>query len=297
MSQTASTSAAGKSAAIKIVANPSGFGAEITGLDLSAPLPPATLAAVKQAWADHAVIWFPDQPLTHDELEAFTLQIGPFGFDPFIKPMEGRPHILELRREPNETARNFGAGWHSDWSFQDEPPAGTILHSKVTPPVGGDTLYADCTAAWSALSPVMQKMLDGLTAIHSAALPYGTKGLFAHEQAGGGDRTMQIIVSPEADKTYPHPLVRTHPVTGRKALYVSPVYTVGIEGMTPEESFTLLSFLYEHMTQEKFVYRHKWQPYMLTLWDNRCTLHYADGGYDGHLRVMHRTTVAGDKPR
>lgn len=282
---------------IHVAPNPSGFGAEITGLDLSAPLPPAVLAAVRQAWADHAVIWFPDQPLTHDELEAFTLQIGPFGFDPFIKPMEGRPHILELRREPNETARNFGAGWHSDWSFQDEPPAGTILHSKVTPPVGGDTLYADCTAAWNALSPVMQKMLDGLTAIHSAALPYGTKGLFAHEQAGGGDRTMEIIVSPEADKTYPHPLVRTHPVTGRKALYVSPVYTVGIEGMTPEESFTLLSFLYKHMTQDKFVYRHKWRENMLTLWDNRCTLHYADGGYDGHLRVMHRTTVAGDKPR
>lgn len=282
---------------IHVAPNPSGFGAEITGLDLSAPLPPAALAAVRQAWADHAVIWFPDQPLTHDELEAFTLQIGPFGFDPFIKPMEGRPHILELRREPNETARNFGAGWHSDWSFQDEPPAGTILHSKVTPPVGGDTLYADCTAAWNALSPVMQKMLDGLTAIHSAALPYGTKGLFAHEQAGGGDRTMEIIVSPEADKTCPHPLVRTHPVTGRKALYVSPVYTVGIEGMTPEESFALLSFLYEHMTQDKFVYRHKWRENMLTLWDNRCTLHYADGGYDGHLRVMHRTTVAGDKPR
>lgn len=292
MSQTMS-----KSAAIEIKANPSGFGAEITGLDISAPLPPATLAAVKQAWADHAVIWFPEQPMTHDALEAFTLQIGPFGFDPFIKPMEGRPHILELRREPDETARNFGAGWHSDWSFQDEPPAGTILHSKVTPPVGGDTLYADCTAAWNALSPVMQNMLDGLTAIHSAALPYGTKGLFAHEQAGGGDRTMQIIVSPDADKTYPHPLVRTHPVTGRKALYVSPVYTVGIEGMTPEESFVVLSFLYDHMTQEKFVYRHKWRENMLTLWDNRCTLHFADGGYDGHLRVMHRTTVAGDRPR
>tara|TARA_R110000868_G_scaffold80875_3_gene229260 strand:+ start:2576 stop:3454 length:879 start_codon:yes stop_codon:yes gene_type:complete len=289
--------AAIKTGSIHVAPNPSGFGAEITGLDISVPLAPAELAAVQQAWADHAVIWFPDQPLTHDALEAFTLQIGPFGFDPFIKPMEGRPHILELRREPNETARNFGAGWHSDWSFQDEPPTGTILHSKVTPPVGGDTLYADCTAAWNALSPVMQKMLDGLTAIHSAALPYGTKGLFAHEQAGGGDRTMEIIVSPEADKTYPHPLVRTHPVTGRKALYVSPVYTVGIEGMTPEESFALLSFLYDHMTQEKFVYRHKWRENMLTLWDNRCTLHYADGGYDGHLRVMHRTTIAGDRPK
>jgi taurine dioxygenase len=289
--------AALKSEAIRVRPNPSGFGAEIAGLDLSKPLPPATLAAVKQAWADHAVVWFPDQPLTHDQLEAFTLQIGPFGHDPFIAPMEGRPHILELRREPDEKARNFGAGWHSDWSFQPEPPAATLLHSKVTPPVGGDTLYADCTRAYDALSDTMKKLLDGLVAIHTAALPYGTKGLFAQEQASNGDRTMKIIVSEEADKTYPHPLVRTHTVTGRKALYVSPVYTLGIEGMAQAESAAILGFLYTHMTKDEFVYRHKWRENMLTMWDNRCTLHFADGGYDGHLRVMHRTTVAGDRPR
>lgn len=285
--------AAAKPRSIHVKPNASGFGAEITGLDLSKPLPPDVLAEVQQAWADHAVVWFPDQPLTHDELEAFTLQIGPFGHDPFIAPMEGRPHILELRREPDEKARNFGAGWHSDWSFQHEPPAATILHSKVTPPVGGDTLYADCTRAYDALSDVMKRMLAGLTAIHSAALPYGTKGIFAQEKE---QRTMKIIVSKEAEKTCPHPLVRTHPVTGRKALYVSPVYTVGIEGMTHEESAAILGFLYNHMTKDEFVYRHKWRENMLTMWDNRCTLHFADGGYDGHLRVMHRTTVAGDVP-
>src|SRR3989338_10471988 len=160
---------------IRVTPNASGFGAEITGLDLSQPLPPDVLAEVKHAWADHAVVWFPDQPLTHDQLEAFTLQIGPFGYDPFIAPMEDRPHILELRREPDETARNFGAGWHSDWSFQDAPPAATLLHSKVVPPVGGDTLYADCARAYDALSGTMKNLLDGLVAIHSAALPYGTK--------------------------------------------------------------------------------------------------------------------------
>ncbi|MBX3506173.1 MAG: TauD/TfdA family dioxygenase [Parvibaculum sp.] len=278
---------------IHVRPNESGFGAEITGLDISRPLPPETLAEVKQAWADHAVVWFPDQPLTHDELEAFTLQIGPFGHDPFIAPMEGRPHILELRREPDEKARNFGAGWHSDWSFQEEPPAATLLHSKVVPPVGGDTLYADCTRAYDALSDEMKKVLDGLTAVHSAALPYGTNGVFAQETE---KRTMKILVSKEAEKTWPHPLVRTHPVTGRKALFVSPVYTVGIEGMTHAESAAILGFLYSHMTQDKFIYRHKWRENMLTMWDNRCTLHFADGGYDGHLRVMHRTTVAGDVP-
>ncbi|MDX5365073.1 MAG: TauD/TfdA family dioxygenase [Alphaproteobacteria bacterium] len=278
---------------IQVRPNESGFGAEITGLDISRPLPPETLAEVKDAWARHAVVWFPDQPLTHDQLEAFTLQIGPFGHDPFIAPMEDHPHILELRREPDEKARNFGAGWHSDWSFQEEPPAATLLHSKVVPPVGGDTLYADCTRAWNALSDEMKKVLDGLTAVHSAALPYGTNGVFAQETE---KRTMKILVSKDAEKTWPHPLVRTHPVTGRKALFVSPVYTVGIEGMTHAESAAILGFLYSHMTQEQFVYRHKWRENMLTMWDNRCTLHFADGGYDGHLRVMHRTTVAGDVP-
>ncbi|MFN4353108.1 TauD/TfdA dioxygenase family protein [Parvibaculum sp.] len=278
---------------IHVRPNESGFGAEITGLDISKPLPPETLAEVKQAWARHAVIWFPGQPLTHDQLEAFTLQIGPFGHDPFIAPMEDHPHILELRREPDEKARNFGAGWHSDWSFQEEPPAATLLHSKVIPPVGGDTLYADCTRAYDALSDEMKKVLSGLTAVHSAALPYGPNGVFAQETE---KRTMKILVSKDAEKTWPHPLVRTHPVTGRKALFVSPVYTVGIEGMTHAESAAILGFLYTHMTQDQFVYRHKWRENMLTMWDNRCTLHFADGGYDGHLRVMHRTTVAGDVP-
>jgi taurine dioxygenase len=139
----------------------------------------------------------------------------------------------------------------------------------------------------------MKNLLDGLVAIHSAALPYGTKGIFAQETEA---RTMKIIVSEEAEKTCPHPLVRTHPVTGRKALFVSPVYTAGIEGMTQAESAAILGFLYNHMTRDEFVYRHKWRENMLTMWDNRCTLHFADGGYDGHLRVMHRTTVAGDVP-
>src|SRR5690349_5705805 len=123
---------------IGVRANPEGFGAEITGPRLNRPLSGEVLAEVKQAWAAHSVVWFPDQPLTHDELEAVTLQFGAFGEDPFIKPLREHPHILELRREPTEKARNFGAGWHSDWSFQERPPAATLLHAKVVPPVGGD---------------------------------------------------------------------------------------------------------------------------------------------------------------
>lgn len=278
---------------IEVKANETGFGAEIKGLDLSAPLDPQTLEEVKSAWAEHGVVFFPDQPLELDALERFTEEIGPFGHDPFIKPMADHPHVLELRREPDEKATNFGAGWHSDWSFQETPPAATLLHSKVVPPKGGDTLYADCTRAYEALSPAMKELLAPLNAVHSAILPYSKKGIFAQEKE---KRTMQIITSDEAEKTQAHPLVRTHPVTGRKALYVSPVYTVGIEGMSNEESQWLLGGLYQHMTKPEFIYRHKWRENMLVMWDNRSTLHFAEGGYDGYLRVMHRTTVAGEKP-
>jgi taurine dioxygenase len=278
---------------ITVTPQPTGFGAEITGLDLTGPLPAPVLAEVRAAWARHAVVAFPDQPLSLDQLEAFTLSMGGFGKDPFIKPMAGHPNVLELRREPDEKATNFGAGWHSDWSFQEAPPAATLLRSEVVPPVGGDTLFCDCSRAYEALSPTMKSMLSPLQAIHSAGRAYGTKGVFARETE---KRTLQIIVSEEADQSLTHPLVRTHPVTGRKALFVSPVYTVGIEGLAPAESQAILGFLFAHMTQDEFIYRHRWRPKMLLMWDNRCTMHLAEGGYDGHLRLMHRTTVAGDVP-
>ena len=278
---------------IAVKPEPSGFGARIEGCDLSAPLAPAQLSEVKAAWAAHAVVAFPNQPLSLEALEAFTLQMGGFGEDPFVKPMAGHPNVLELRREPDEKATNFGAGWHSDWSFQDQPPAATILRSEVTPPVGGDTLFCDCSRAYEALSPTMRAMLAPLRAIHSAARPYGTQGSFAKETAA---RTMQIITSKEAEKTHTHPLVRIHPVTGRKALFISPVYTVGVEGLSGPETDAILGFLFKHMIQEEFIYRHRWRAGMVLMWDNRCTMHLAEGGYDGHLRLMHRTTVAGDTP-
>lgn len=280
-------------AAIQLSPQPSGFGAEITGVDLSRPLPPETLAQVKAAWARHAVVAFPDQPLSLDQLEAFTLQIGPFGHDPFIKPMAGHPNVLELRREPDEKATNFGAGWHSDWSFQPQPPAATLLHAEVVPPVGGDTLFCDASRAYETLSETLKRMIAPLRAVHSAGRAYGTKGVFARETE---KRTMQIIVSEEAEATLTHPLVRTHPVTGRKALFISPVYTVGIEGLAPRESQGILGLLFAHMLEDGFIYRHHWRPGMLLMWDNRCTMHLAEGGYDGHLRLMHRATVAGDTP-
>jgi len=278
---------------ITVTPQPSGFGAHISGVDLSVPLDARAKAELVAAWAAHGVIAFPDQKLSLEAQEAFTLALGAFGEDPFVKPMPGHAHILELRREPDETAPNFGSGWHSDWSFQATPPSATILHAKVIPPVGGDTLFADCTAAFAALSPAMQKLCSGLNAVHSARLPYGRDGAYANET---GTRTMQIITGEAAEGTQIHPLVRVHPLTGQPALYCSPTYTIGLEGMTSDEGYAILGFLFKHITQPQFIYRHHWAPDMLLMWDNRRMLHFAEGGYDGHLRLLHRTTVAGEAP-
>jgi len=270
-----------------------GFGAEVRGLDLAAPLADDVVEALEEAFARHGVLWFPDQPLTHDQLEAFTLRFGAFGWDPYVAPLADRPHILEVRRDPDETSSPFGGAWHSDWSFQETPPKATILHAKVVPPVGGDTLYADGVAAWEALSPSFQRMIEPLRAVHSARGPYGAEGFYANEKGRTG---MTILPSPEADKTWSHPMVRTQPRSGAKALFINPIYTIGVEGFTEEKSSALLGHLYRHMVQERFVYRHRWAPNMLTMWDNRRLMHNATGGYDGHLRLMHRTTVAGERP-
>ncbi|HUZ13010.1 MAG TPA: TauD/TfdA family dioxygenase [Caulobacteraceae bacterium] len=269
-----------------------GFGAEVAGLDLSRPLAAPALAAVKAAFLRHGVLWFAQQRLDHDALEAFTLQFGQFGNDPYIAPLADRPHILEVRREPDERASPFGAAWHSDWSFQETPPLATILVAKVVPPSGGDTLFADGIGAYEALTPAFRRMIAPLKAIHSAARPYGPSGFYAGEAGRTG---MTILPSAEAEKRFAHPLVRTL-LDGRTALYVNPVYTVGVEGFEAAEAAVLLGFLFKHMTEERFVYRHVWSEGMLTMWDNRRLIHNATGGYDGHLRVMHRTTVAGERP-
>lgn len=278
---------------LKIRPRPNGFGAEVTGLDLAKPLLLADLANVEAAFARHGVLWFPDQPLDHDELEAFALQFGSFGEDPYVAPLADRPHILEVRRDPAEMASPFGSTWHSDWSFQERPPKATILHAKVVPPSGGDTLYADGVAAFEALSPAFQAMIAPLRAVHSAARPYGPRGSFAREKGRTG---MTILPSETAEVTRVHPLVRFQPESGARALFVNPVYTIGIKDLTDEESAALLGFLFAHMVQERFVYRHAWRANMLNMWDNRRALHQATSGYDGHLRLMHRTTVAGERP-
>lgn len=278
---------------LEVHPNTGGFGATVTGVGLAGKLAADTVAAIRAAWLAHQVLVFPDQPMTLADLERFTACIGPFGDDPYVAPVPGHPHVLEVRREPDERPVPFGSSWHSDWSFQATPPAATLLHAKIVPPAGGATLFADGYAAWDALPRREQACLAGLTALHSARRPYSHEGYVA---GGGPARSMKILPSETAWQVQAHPLVRVHPETGRAALWINPVYTIGIQGMPDGAARALIERLAAHATQERFVFRLEWSPDMLVLWDNRCVQHCATGGYDGHRRVMHRTTVAGDQP-
>ncbi|MCP5179254.1 MAG: TauD/TfdA family dioxygenase [Pseudomonadales bacterium] len=279
---------------LSVTPNADGFGARVDGISLQAPLSAETTHALRAAWLQHQVLFFPDQPMNDHQFASFGLTFGAFGSDPFVLPVEGHPHVLEIRREANERVSPFGSSWHSDWSFQACPPSATMLHARVLPPLGGDTWFADGYRAFEALSASMQKDLESLTAVHSARRPYSVQGFVA---GGGRERSMRIIPSDDAWATQEHPVVRTHPETGRKALWINAVYTLGFKQLDNKASDALLGYLCAHATRDVFVYRHRWQENMLTMWDNRCTQHRATGGYDGHQRIMHRLVIAGDRPR
>ena len=278
---------------LTISAHDDGFGASISGVDLSSQLSAEEIQEIRKAWVKHRVVYFPDQPMNHDQLARFTQSFGGFGDDPYVKSIEEHQNILEVRRDPDEDVAPFGGGWHSDWSFQETPPSATILHSKVIPPLGGDTWYADGIAAYAALDPTTQSEIDDLITIHSARRPYSHEGYL---KSRGPERSMTILPNDSALQTQEHPMVRTHPESGEKVLWINLVYTLSVKGLSDSDSQSLLDHLFEHLLDERFIYKHKWKANMLTMWDNRSVQHCAQGGYDGYLRVLHRTTVAGDKP-
>lgn len=276
-----------------ISVEPSGqtCGALVRGVDLTRPLSDAETAELRRIWLEHQVIAFPDQRMAIEDLERFALTIGPYGDDPYLAAMPGHKHVVELRREPDETTAIFAESWHSDWSFLPSPPVGTALLGSVIPPTGGDTLYANQYAAYDALPESMKSRIDGLMGIHSARRGYAPTGLYGDADRGKG-RSMKILSDESALKTQLHPIVRTHPETGRKALFVSAAYTIGIDGMPRDEANALLDELFTHQVKPEFVYTHRWQPDMLALWDNRCLLHRATGGYQGHRRLLYRITIS-----
>ena len=276
----------------KIPERSSNLGIEIEKINLSRALPKSELTNIRSHWVKYGVAIFPNQDLSLQEYENFSQQFGAFGEEPFLIPMQEHPHIVKLHRKPDEEAAHFGGAWHSDWSFQSSPPSATMLYSEIIPPTGGDTLFANTADAYDDLTSKTKDKIKNLRCLHSAKLPYAKDGVYATE---GKKRTMKIHTSDEANKTMSHPLVRTHQETCRKTLFINPVYTIEIEGFTKEESDSLLFELYVHMAQEKYIYRHKWQPDMLIMWDNRTVMHMAEGGYDGYERLLHRITIAGDR--
>lgn len=264
-------------------------GAAVTDVDLAGPLAPELIAAIRAAWLQHHVLVFPDQALTDDDLERFTLAMGGFGEDPFIAPIPGRQHIIAVARTADETAPVFAENWHTDWSFQARPPAGTCLYGLEIPPIGGDTLFANQHMALDTMPAELRARIDGLMAIHSAQKAYAPDGFYGAADKG---RSMDIRPSETARATHVHPFVRAHPETGRLGLFGCMGYIIGFEGMADAAALALLMELYHWQGQEQFHYRHKWQPGMLVMWDNRSVLHAASGGYQGHARRLHRTTIA-----
>lgn len=263
-------------------------GAEVRGAELSKPIPDDLAAEIRALWLEHQVLSFPDQRLTDDDLERFTLAFGPFGDDPFIAPLPGRKHIIAVKRAADETSPIFAESWHSDWSFQERPPQGTCLYGITIPPVGGDTLFVNQYAALEAMPDDLRRRIEGRKAIHSAKNAYSPKGMYG---AGDKGRSMDIRPSEEAEATHSHPFIRVHPETGRESLFGCAGYIIGVEGMSEQEGWDLVTEVYRWQTRPEFQYRHRWQKDMLLMWDNRCTLHMATGGYAGHDRLLHRTTI------
>ncbi len=265
------------------------LGAEVAGVDLARPLAAETAAALRAAWLEHQVLFFRDQALGPAQFMAFARTFGTPVEYPFVQGLEGYPEIIEVKKLEHETA-NFGGVWHSDTAYLECPPMASMLLAREIPPQGGDTLFASMTAAYEALSPGMQRMLEGLRAVNASAKADVTRTREDRIRSDGRGDAKQAYVAE-------HPVVRTHPETGRKALYVNVAHSVRFVGMTEEESAPLLAYLFQHQVRPEFTCRFVWRPGSIAFWDNRCTQHNPVNDYHGFRRVMHRITLQGDRPR
>jgi alpha-ketoglutarate-dependent taurine dioxygenase len=274
--------------AIKVLPIAGALGAEITGVDLATDLLDETVGEIRRAWLEHQVVFFRDQFLEPADFLTFARRLGEPVEYPFVKGIDGYPEIIAVTKLPHETV-NFGGIWHSDTVYLEQPPMATLLIARQVPPYGGDTLFANMYAAYEALSPGMQHMLDGLRAVNSSAL--------ADVSKTREDRIRESGAESEREYLAEHPVVRTHPETGRKALYVNVAHTLRFVDMTEEESRPLLRYLFEHSVRPEFTCRFQWRVGSVALWDNRCTMHNPVNDYHGHTRAMHRISLAGDVPR
>lgn len=264
------------------------LGAELTGVDLSKPLSKDAAAEIRRLFLEHQVIFFRDQPLAPAQYMAFAQAFGEPVEYPLVKGLEGFPKIIEVKKLEHERAA-FGAIWHTDTAYLERPPMGSMLLAREIPPHGGDTLFASMTAAYDALSDGMKRMLDGLKAVNSSTKADASKTREDRIKSSGTEEARREFSAE-------HPVVRTHPETGRKALYVNRGHTVRFAGMTEDESRPLLEFLYQHAISPEFTCRFSWQVGSIAFWDNRCAQHNPVNDYHGFRRVMHRITLAGDVP-
>lgn len=269
---------------IEVHASTPQIGAEITNFQISDTMDQSQFGLIHEALMTHQVLFFRDQEMTLDQQKNFARQFGELHIHPGIPGPEGHPEIIAIHTDETST-RIAGEDWHSDVTCDDEPPMGSILHLHQVPEIGGDTLFASMYAAYEALSEPVRTLLDGLTALHSGEMAY--RGRYAHR--GVDDKEL----------SYPdnnHPVVRTHPVTKRKGLFVNRIFTARINGVTASESSALLQFLFDHIAKPEFQIRFRWQPGSVAFWDNRAVQHYAIWDYFPHTRSGYRVTVAGDRP-
>jgi alpha-ketoglutarate-dependent taurine dioxygenase len=275
------------------------IGAEIRGVDLREPLHPDTVAELRALWLRYKVVFFPGQHLEPDHQVALARSFGtPTKAHPVVPgPIDGHPEVLVLDSERQRSSEEYvatrqrsrEAGWHTDVTFVPTPPAGSILSARVVPAAGGDTLWADAEAAYAGLDEPLRRLVDGLTAVHDGTRTFGgfLDAGFAIEWEG---ERLETLAPTE------HPVVRTHPETGRRSLFVNPQFTHHIVGLSSRDSEALLDLLYVHMTVPEHTVRFKWEAGDVAFWDNRSTMHYATLDYGTAPRVMHRVTLQGDRP-
>lgn len=278
---------------IRVRALTGALGAEVEGVSLAEPLAEPVFAEIQQALVDFGVLCFREQELPPERQVALARRFGEPEVHPIVEGTQGRPELVRVFKPAGESA-SFGVGWHSDNSFFERPSLATLLYGVTIPPVGGDTLFASTERAWEALSPVFQERLLGLRAVHSAKRTYdpSVTGTAKYE----GRAAMRYRWSEAVAAEVEHPVVRTHPASGRRSLYVNPMFTLRIVGMHPAESEALLGFLFGHIARPDFQCRIRWSPRTAVLWDNRSTWHYALDDYREHARLMFRVTVSGETP-
>jgi len=269
------------------------LGAEIGCVDLSKPLDPDVLSEIRSAYLENLVIFFRDQDITPDQQKSFARHFGELHINDFIPKLAGHDEIQIIAKEPHQT-KNAGGTWHSDVTYKRKPALGSMLYAKELPPFGGDTMFANMYLAYETLSDGMKSLLQELRAEHSAAENFARRAEEAKKNDGPGLTGFQY--SEAAEQLATHPVIRTHPESGRHALFVNSVFTKKFEGMTEEESAPILSFLFDHISRPEFSCRFRWSKGAIAFWDNRCAQHLALNDYHGHRRYMNRVTVLGDEP-